>query len=135
MISDAKTSTEKPSSSTSTVRDKKITTGSKNTITTGGQKGAERSYFSELSAKLARYKRYPSRARKLHEEGTVVLFIVVKRNGTVIESYISQSSGYSKLDKAVLSMLKKASPLPAFPEEMKQEQLSINIPIDFKLNN
>lgn len=128
-------STEKSTSSTSTVRDKKITTGSENTITTGGQKGAERSYFAELSAKLARHKRYPNRARRLHEEGTVMLFIVVNRDGMVIESYINQSSGHPRLDDAVLSMLKKASPLPAFPDDMKQAKLSINIPIDFKLND
>lgn len=134
-VTTAKKSTEKATSSTSTVRDKKITTGSENTITTGGQKGAERSYFSELSAKLARYKRYPNRARRLNEEGIVVLFITVSRDGTVLESYISKSSGHPKLDDAVLSMLKKASPLPAFPDDMAQPKLSINIPIDFKLND
>tara|TARA_R110001606_G_scaffold363430_3_gene517562 strand:- start:20470 stop:21321 length:852 start_codon:yes stop_codon:yes gene_type:complete len=134
-VTAAKKSTEKPTSSTSTVRDEKITTGSEKTITTGGQKGAERSYFSELSAKLARYKRYPNRARRLNEEGIVVLFITVNRDGTVSESYISKSSGYPKLDNAVLSMLKKASPLPAFPDDMAQSKLSINIPIDFKLND
>jgi protein TonB len=131
----AKKSAEKPTSSTSTARDKKITTGSENTITTGGQKGAERSYFAELSAKLARHKRYPNRARRLNEEGIVVLFFVVNRTGNIIESHISKSSGYSKLDDAVLRMLKKSSPLPAFPDEMEQSQLSINIPISFKLND
>lgn len=134
-VTEAKKSTENPTSSTSSARDKKITTGSENTISTGGQKGAERAYFAELSAKLARHKRYPSKARRLNEEGTVVLFIVVNRDGTVSESYITQSSGYPKLDDAVLKMLRKASPLPAFPDEMKQSKLSINIPIDFKLND
>lgn len=133
-VTQVKKSTDKPTSSTSTARDKKITTGSENTITTGGNKGAERSYFAELSAKLARHKRYPNRARRLHEEGIVVLFFIVNRDGNVIESHISQSSGYSKLDDAVLRMLKKASPLPAFTDEMEQSQLSINIPISFKLN-
>jgi protein TonB len=110
----AKKSAEKPTSSTSTARDKKITTGSENTITTGGQKGAERSYFAELSAKLARHKRYPNRARRLNEEGIVVLFFVVNRTGNIIESHISKSSGYSKLYDAVLRMLKKSSTLPEF---------------------
>jgi len=114
---------------------KKLTTGSQNTISTGGNKGAERSYFSELSAKLARHKRYPNSARRKQQEGTVTLFFVVNRQGKVLESYISESSGYKKLDDAVLRMLKQASPLPAFPAEMKQEQLTISIPIAFKLND
>ncbi len=134
-VSEAKKSIEKPTSSSSTARDKKITTGSENTITTGGQKGAERSYFSELSAKLASHKRYPKSSRRRHEEGIVVLFFIVNRDGNVIESHISQSSGYTKLDDAVLRMLKKASPLPKFPDEIEQSQLSINIPISFKLND
>lgn len=117
------------------VEAKKISTGSQNTVSTGGNKGADRSYISVISAKLARYKRYPKSARKKEHEGTVTLFFIVKRDGKVIESYISQSSGYPQLDRAVLRMLKKASPLPRFPENMEQEQLSIRIPIEFKLND
>lgn len=128
----AKSSTK---TSTSTSHAKKMTTGSKNAVSSGAQKNAERSYFSELSAKLARHKRYPSRARRAHQEGVVVLFIMVNRDGTVKESYISKSSGHPKLDEAVLEMLRRASPLPAFLDDMKQTQLSINIPIDFKLSD
>jgi protein TonB len=65
----------------------------------------------------------------------VTLFFIVSREGKVLESYISESSGYKKLDDAVLRMLKQASPLPVFPEDMTQEQLSISIPIVFKLND
>jgi len=128
-------STQKPTSSPNKVSDKKLTTGRENTISTGGNKGVERSYFAELSAKLARYKRYPSKSRYRHEEGTITLFIIVNREGLVLESKISQSSGYKRLDDAVLSMLRKASPLPAFPPDMEQSQLSINIPVNFKLKD
>ncbi|HEC58847.1 hypothetical protein LCGC14_2175750 [marine sediment metagenome] len=126
---------QKATSSTNTTREKKASTGTQNTLSSGAQKSAERSYFAELSAKLARHKRYPNRSRRLHEEGIVVLFIAINRDGTVTNSYISKSSGFPKLDEAVLSMLRKASPLPAFPDDMKQANLSINIPIDFKLND
>jgi len=128
-------SSAKTTSSTSTNSDKKVTTGTQKSMSTGAQKSAERSYFSELSAQLARHKRYPNRSRRMHEEGVAVLFISVNRDGSIAESYISKSSGFPKLDDAVLSMLKKASPLPAFLDDMKQSQISINIPIDFKLNN
>jgi protein TonB len=131
-VAESKTSTPAKQSN---VEAKKITTGSQNTISTGGNKGADRSYIAVISAKLARYKRYPNRARKQQQEGTVTLFFIVKRNGKVIESSISESSGYPLLDKAVLRMLKKASPLPPFPQDMEQSQLSIRIPIEFKLND
>lgn len=138
LVTAAKKSTKslaKTTSSTSTNSDKKVTTETQKSVPTGAQKAAERSYFSELSAQLARHKRYPNRSRRMHEEGIAVLFISVNRDGSVAESYISKSSGFPKLDEAVLRMLKKASPLPAFLDDIKQSQLSINIPIDFKLNN
>ena len=129
---ETKTSTKAKQSN---VEAKKISTGSQNTVSTGGNKGAERSYFAELSAKLARHKRYPKSARRSQQEGTVTLFFVVSRQGKILESMISKSSGHKKLDDAVLRMLKKASPLPVFPNEIKKEQLSIRIPIAFKLND
>jgi protein TonB len=114
---------------------KKITTGSQSSVTTGGNKGVQQSYIATLSARLAKHKRYPNSARKRGQEGTVTLFFVVRRDGKVTESYISLSSGYKKLDDAVIRMLKKASPLPPFPEDMEQESLTIRIPIEFKLND
>jgi len=112
---------------------KKITTGSQNSVSTGGNKAAKQSYIGVLAAKLARYKRYPNSARRRQQEGTATLFFVVRRDGTIKESYISESSGHAKLDQAVLKMLKKASPLPAFPDDMKESELTIRIPIEFKL--
>ncbi len=114
---------------------KKITTGSKSSVTTGGNKGVQQSYIATLSAKLAKHKRYPNSARKRGQEGTATLFFVVQRDGRVSESYISLSSGHKRLDDAVLRMLKKASPLPPFPEDMEQQSLTIRIPIEFKLND
>ncbi|OUR74403.1 hypothetical protein A9Q78_00745 [Methylophaga sp. 41_12_T18] len=114
---------------------KKLTTGRSDSVSTGGNPGAERSYFAEIAAQLTRYKRYPSRSRRRNEEGIVTLFFVVSRDGKVTESRISKSSGYKRLDDAVLKMLRKAAPLPPFPDEMEKESLSINIPISFKLTD
>jgi len=131
--SDASTTPTKAKQANSNA--KKITTGTQNSLSTGGNKGAKQSYISVIAAKLARYKRYPNSSRKRGQEGTATLYFVIQRDGKVTESYISTSSGYKKLDQAVLRMLKKASPLPPFPKDMEQEQLTIRIPIEFKLND
>lgn len=112
----------------------KQTTGKSNAATTGGQVAAQQSYFSMLAATLAKHKRYPSASRRRGEEGIVKLFFVVDRTGAVLDYKITQSSGSSRLDDAVIRMLKKASPLPAFPSGMQQQQLEVNVPIAFHLN-
>ncbi|PCJ33046.1 MAG: energy transducer TonB [Gammaproteobacteria bacterium] len=129
--------TDKPSNKTAekAASPKKRTTGRSDALSTGGSAAAERSYYSELAARLAKHKRYPSRARKRNQEGVVTLFFIVNREGKVLESRISKSSGHKRLDEAVLKMLRKASPFPPFSEDMQQQQLSINIPIEFKLKD
>lgn len=122
-----------PLSIAETKAHKKISTGVGNAQTTGGNPGAERSYFALLAATLAKNKRYPTASRREGEEGVVVLSFVVDRFGLVSAAQIKTSSGYACLDEAVLRMLKKSKRLPVFPVEMKQAELLINIPISFEL--
>lgn len=114
---------------------RKQTTGKANSVTSGGSKATTQSYFSKLAATLARHKRYPITSRRRGEEGIVKLFFVVDRQGRVQEFRITESSGYKRLDDAVIDMLKKAQPLPAFPADMEMPQLEINVPIAFQLNS
>lgn len=48
---------------------------------------------------------YPSASRREEEEGTVVLDFLVEPDGTVSQSRIKTSSGYSRLDEAARSAL------------------------------
>jgi protein TonB len=113
---------------------KQQSTGKANAVTSGAQAAAKQSYFSMLAATLAKHKQYPIASRRRGEEGIVKLFFVVNRNGKVLDYRISESSGSRRLDEAVLKMLKKAEPLPAFPADMLQPELEINVPIAFQLN-
>lgn len=45
---------------------------------------------------------YPSLSRRLREEGTVVLDILIKANGAVGELKIKRSSGYKRLDETAV---------------------------------
>ena len=44
--------------------------------------------------------RYPERARRRHQEGTVYLLVTVDASGVVMEATIKESSGHSVLDEA-----------------------------------
>ncbi|MCP8687570.1 energy transducer TonB [Marinobacterium sedimentorum] len=113
---------------------RRMTTGSQNALSSGGNPAAEQSYYALIAARLAQHKRYPIRARKKGEEGTARLFFILDRRGSLIEYRLSESSGVKSLDRAVIDMLKSAAPLPAFPADMPMQTLTVNIPVVFSIN-
>lgn len=99
------------------------------------QQTAQQNYFNLLARTLAEKKRYPGISRRRGEQGTVQLFFIITREGKISESRIEISSGYQRLDQAVMEMLENAQPLPAFPEEMSQQKLEVKVPIAFELSS
>ena len=99
----------------------------------GGMPGATADYFSHLRTWLERHKRYPRRAQLRRQEGTVMLRFVMNPQGRVLSYRIERSSGHRLLDEEVREMIKRASPLPAMPEDMQQAQLELVVPVSFFL--
>lgn len=56
---------------------------------------------------------YPTQSRRLREEGTVMLEILVKSNGTVGEVKLKTSSGYKRLDEAAMKAVARWRFVPA----------------------
>lgn len=77
--------------------------------------------------------RYPEISRRLGEEGVVLLFVIVNREGYVVEVRVDQSSGHSLLDEAAVKAVKRWKFEPArlgpLPVESK-----VRIPVRFQLN-
>jgi periplasmic protein TonB len=88
---------------------------------------------SGLSAQIARFKRYPVKARARREQGTVRITFTIDRNGRVIESRVVESSGSAELDQEFLSMLARAQPLPKPPADAKADDLSFVMATKFTL--
>jgi TonB family protein len=88
---------------------------------------------SDAVRHLEQYKRHPSEAQAHRVEGVVTLNFRVNRNGHVLAREIVRSSGHPELDKEVISMIKRAQPLPPFPPSMPQDQLNLTVPIRFSL--
>ncbi|WP_350335389.1 energy transducer TonB [Coralliovum pocilloporae] len=96
-------------------------------------KAARSNYLGKVVAKLRRAKRYPRAAKRKRISGTAVLKLVIARNGTVSSARLTRSSGQPLLDQAVMAMVKRARKFPVFPDSMKQAQVTLTLPIDFKL--
>lgn len=99
----------------------------------GADTQALANYHGTLVAWLNRHKRYPSRARRLRQEGTVRVSFTIDRNGRVLSHRIVTSSGHALLDQEIQAMLKRASPVPALPSSIHESRLTITVPIRFSL--
>ncbi|GGE52712.1 hypothetical protein GCM10007421_28950 [Halopseudomonas oceani] len=113
----------------------KQSTGVGNAATSGGMGGASTDYKAKVAASLARHKRYPHASRRRREEGVAILSFVIHRDGSVTDAQIRESSGYPRLDRAVMKMLEDASPFPPFSDDMSEDQMPLRIPVDFKVVN
>lgn len=99
----------------------------------GGQVGNKEDYMQKLQIWLERHKEYPRRAKRRRQQGTVILYFAMDRQGTVIRHEIRQSSGHKLLDKEVAKMLERAQPLPAMPASISGNQMELIVPVQFVL--
>ena len=75
--------------------------------------------------------RYPAMARKRGYTGTVVLEVLVSRNGNVADLRVLSSSGHSILDTAAISSVKNWLFEPAVKGDKKVD-MWVNVPIRFE---
>jgi protein TonB len=92
---------------------------------------------SVLVAALPEYNKnppisYPKRARRKGYEGTVVLEVLVNRNGKVDDLRILASSGYAILDRSAVKSVKTWSFKPA-KKGNDTVDMWVQVPVRFKL--
>lgn len=75
---------------------------------------------------------YPAEASGSGREGTVVLTLIILRNGNLNEVSVKQSSGHQVFDKDAISTTHILAPFDPFPEELNLEALVLSLPIVYK---
>lgn len=90
--------------------------------------GARTNYKGKVIAKLRRAKQAPRDGRA----GTATVEFTVQRDGTVSGIRLVRSAGNAALDEAAVAMVRRASPMPAFPDDIRQASLSFRVPVEFK---
>jgi protein TonB len=83
---------------------------------------------SRLMAHLERRKRYPAGAKSRHEEGIVYVRFRIDETGKVLSASLARSSGFPELDDEVLSLVQRASPVPAPPPDVNR---TVTAPVKF----
>lgn len=84
---------------------------------------------SRLMAHLERRKKYPAGSRARGERGTVYVRFTIDGAGNVRSVRLVRSSGFPDLDREVLALVHRASPVPAPPQGAKR---TITAPVRFR---
>ncbi|HKZ17354.1 MAG TPA: TonB family protein, partial [Geobacteraceae bacterium] len=92
-------------------------------------------YMKVCRQLIEKHKEYPIMARKGRREGTVLIHVVLKRDGSLDQSGVGKSSGYSILDNAALRSVKSVGSFPSLPPELQGNELTFDVQISFKLSN
>jgi periplasmic protein TonB len=96
---------------------------------------AEQTWEGLVLAELERRKSYPNAAKNNGEEDLVYVCIAVDTAGNVVRSTIVSSKHYALLDKAVLDLVRRASPLPPPPAQaVPGSMVEFVVPVEFFIN-
>jgi TonB family protein len=90
-------------------------------------------YSDLISKKISKNLLYPKLAQMRGWKGTVIADLEIDSKGLVISVKIKKSSAYEILDNEALEMIKRASPFPAPPDNLRGKNFNVLVPISFKL--
>jgi protein TonB len=90
-------------------------------------------YKARLRQLIVANKRYPKRAKRRRQQGTVRVSFVVYANGIIKNIRAVNSSGHIILDKAAISSIEKISGKLPFPPDLKRTQWVITVPVAYQL--
>jgi protein TonB len=90
--------------------------------------------FGEILAQaIGKRKDYPRLARLRNWQGTTELKLQIGPDGKLLEVHVGHSSGFQVLDAAAIQMVHNAAPLPDVPEALRGRELTMTVPVVFKL--
>ncbi|MGE0970314.1 energy transducer TonB [Klebsiella sp. WOUb02] len=92
------------------------------------------SWESLVKGKINKMRNYPDDARRRKRTGTAVIAFSVDERGEILSTKLVTSSGTLSLDRAALTALESARPLPPPPKEMLRNGVQkVTLPVEFGL--
>ncbi|MFC1512573.1 energy transducer TonB [bacterium] len=90
-------------------------------------------YLKEIFEKIEHNKYYPKIEKRSMHQGKITVGFIIAKNGTLLKSSILKKSRYKRLNEAALYTVFKSAPFPALPNELKKDELALNINIVYEL--
>lgn len=96
-------------------------------------KNEQEIYLSELQDLLRQNRRYPVMAKKLRQEGRVVVEFTMHEDGRVVNVKVVQGTSFQLLNQAALSFVKEIETFKPFPKSVARKTWSFSVPIEYRL--
>lgn len=90
-------------------------------------------YGQLISMSIKGFQKYPPPAQRRGWEGTAEVLLQIAADGKVTGMTLGKSSGHAILDEEALDMVRRASPLPQAPPDLRGRALVVSVPIVFRL--
>lgn len=94
---------------------------------------AQERYIAEIARLLNAKKRYPSVAKKLRQQGRVMVQFRLARDGRVLDAAVVEPSAYPALNQSAQSLIQELKGLKPFPEEIKKTTWLFSVPVDYQM--
>lgn len=99
----------------------------------GREVSAQERYRVELQAMLEKKKEYPLLARRLRQQGKVLVRFTLQRDGTVVAAEVVENSEFESLNRAAQKLITGISGLKPFPEDVKKNQWVFVLPVEYRM--
>ena len=86
-----------------------------------------RAYYDSIWRRIKEKWILPGSLMEGSEDWETVIVIKVRRDGGILESWFEKKSGSSMYDESAMRAIKKANPLPPFPQELDEDFLEIGV--------
>jgi protein TonB len=98
-----------------------------------GAETAKNKYFSLIAQMIYKNKRYPRQAYSLNQEGKVVVRLKLAKSGKILDLEVLEQASYKSLTNATIETIKSINKFPPIPEELKVDDITFRIPIEYKI--
>jgi len=112
----------------------KLTAGSKPVpAPVGVEQDAVARYAEQLAALLNSKKRFPDMARRLGQQGRVVVQFKLARDGRVLSAEILTPAPFESLNTAARSLIDEIKGLKPFHDEVRALTWTFTVPIEYRM--
>jgi protein TonB len=93
----------------------------------------EQQYSLHLRDLISRKKKYPKKAKRKRQQGTVIIAFTIYSDGHIQNISIKQSSGSQLLDRNAISTIQQLSGKVPFPDKIDRQQWTFTLPLVYRL--
>ena len=94
---------------------------------------SKKSYFDLIAQLIFKNKRYPRLAYSLGQEGLVVIKLKLNKDGEILDLSLLEECRFKILNEASLDTISAIHRFPPIPNEIGLSELTLRIPIEYKI--